>query len=130
MVEQRRENRLMRGRSQPMDVWYACLLAPAVEGLLDLLNGVELPAHPRPRATGPLPDHLWHLVWNADPVQIHIEDHKEFLAHRVLVTGDPEGIAWAVDVFPANVWRRVAEFRGLSERDRGYARTIAEWASE
>lgn len=125
LVERRVETRLMRGRSRPMPVWYARLLTPAVQEMLGQLGRVTLPAPPAHRNRGRLPDHLWHLVWNAEPREIDLEQDAAYLAHRILTTADPEGTAWGAATLPPGAWRQAESVRGTSDRDRAWAHRLA-----
>lgn len=115
------EPRLWRGRSVERSVWYANLLAEDFEDLLPLLRRVELPqqaANPGNR----LPEHVWHLVWNAEPRDIDVVRDAVYLAHRAMTLADPEGIAWAVTTLPPEAFERALEMRGVPESNRAWLR--------
>lgn len=115
------EPRLWRGRSVERSVWYANLLVEDFEGLLPVLHRVELPqqaANPGRR----LPEHVWHLVWNAEPRDIDVVRDAVYLAHRAMTLTDPEGIAWAVTTLPPVAFERALEMRGVPESNRAWLR--------
>ena len=127
LAEQISEHRLTRGRSRLMAIWYAPLLDERVAGLLGYLNEVVLPSRPGiTPCPDRLPDHVWHIAWNADPLEISPRQHATYLAHRVLTTADPEATAWAARALPADAWREAARMRGVSARDREWAQALAD----
>ena len=71
LVRRVREPRLWRGRAIEREVWYADSRNDELEGLLVYLHRVMLP-HVTAPSSGPLPEHLWHLVWNAEPGDLDI----------------------------------------------------------
>ena len=71
LVRRVREPRLWRGRAIEREVWYADSRNDELEGLLVYLHRVTLP-HVTAPSSGPLPEHLWHLVWNAEPGDLDI----------------------------------------------------------
>lgn len=112
LVEQRAEHRTVRGRSRPMTLWYANLDAPTVQSMLPYLHRVTLPQSPASSAGNRLPDHLWHLFWNADPNQVDLQRDATVIAHRAMTTADPEAIAWAVGRLPAAAFEEALGYRG------------------
>ena len=94
-----------------MTVWYANLDAPATQALLPCLHHVRLPA-PAASVARTLPDHLWHLFWNADPRQIDPRRDAAVIAHRAMTTSDPEAIAWAISHLPAAAFEEALSYRG------------------
>lgn len=112
LAQQREEHRIVRGRSRRMAVWYANLDAAAVQSMLPYLHRVTLPDPPATSAGDRLPDHLWHLFWNADPTQIDPQRDATVIAHRAMTTADPEAIAWAVSHLPAAAFEEALRYRG------------------
>ena len=112
LVQQREEHRIVRGRSRTMAVWYANLDASTVQALLPRLHQIRLPDAPA-CAAPTLPDHLWHLFWNADPRQIEPRRDATVIAHRAMTTSDPEAIAWAVSHLPAAAFEEALGYRGV-----------------
>lgn len=112
LARQREEHRIVRGRSRRMLVWYANLDAPAVQSMLPYLHRVTLPDPPAVSAGNRLPDHLWHLFWNADPTQIDPQRDATVIAHRAMTTADPEAVAWAVSHLPAAAFEEALGYRG------------------
>lgn len=112
LAHQREEHRIVRGRSRGMLVWYANLDAPAVRSLLPYLHQVTVPDPPGSSAGNRLPDHLWHLFWNADPTQIDPQRDAPLIAHRAMTTEDPEAVSWAVSHLPAAAFEEALGYRG------------------
>lgn len=111
VAQLREENRIVRGRSRAMQIWYADLDAPAVQALLPDLHQIALP-DPTTAAAPTFPDHLWHLFWNADPRQVDPRRDAPLIAHRAMTTSDPEAIAWAVRHLPAAAFEEALGYRG------------------
>lgn len=116
-----REPRLWRGRAVERDIWYANLHSDELERVLPYLHGVTLP-HVAAPTSGPLPAHLWQLVWNAEPRDIDIARDAAYLAHRSMTLADPEGIGWAVATLPADAFDRALSMRGVAEDNVAWAR--------
>jgi hypothetical protein len=112
LAQQREEHRIVRGRSRRMTLWYANLDAPTVQSMLPYLHRVALPDPPASSAGNRLPDHLWHLFWNADPTQVDPQRDATVIAHRAMTTADPEAIAWAVGRLPAAAFQEALGHRG------------------
>ena len=111
VVQQRQEQRIVRGRSRAMMVWYADLDAPVVRTLLPDLHQIRLP-DPTASAAPTFPDHLWHLFWNADPRQVDPRRDATVIAHRAMTTSDPEAIAWAISHLPPAAFQEALGYRG------------------
>ncbi len=125
LVAARKESRILRGAAVTTPVWRVCWRAPGWEGRLPALGEVVLPARGTPPPAWSLPEHVWHLVWNADPRMVVLPDDAAFVAGRVLDAADPEAEAWAARALPAEAWERAAAFRGRSSRQRAVARQMA-----
>lgn len=121
LAQRREEPRLVRGRCRKMAVWYANLDAPTVRALLPRLHLIRLPAALLPAALT-LPDHLWHLFWNADPRQIDPRRDATVIAHRAMTTSDPEAIAWAVSHLPPAALEEALGYRGVPAGDVAWRR--------
>jgi excisionase family DNA binding protein len=121
LVRRVREPRLWRGRAVEREIWYANLGSDGLERLLPYLHRVTLP-HVATPTSGPLPEHLWHLVWNAEPRDIDVARDAAYLAHRAMTLADPEGIGWAVATLPADAFDRALRMRGVAEDNVAWAR--------
>lgn len=113
------EMRLVAGASTPVDVWYANLDHPQVRSRLRELNEVDLPT-PKGDIGDRLPDNLRHLFWNAAPEDVSPREHGVLIAHRAMVSSDPEGLAWAVAHLPAQAFVEALGFRDASPADAAW----------
>lgn len=130
LAEQRHEHRILRGSATPTRVWHARWGAPGWHERLQALAQVRLPDRQPSSATPQsLPDHVWQLVWNADPHTIDVQRDAVFLAGRVLDLADPETEAWAQRTLPAHAWAQAAKQRGRSNRQRATAAAMARTSS-
>lgn len=98
--------------------------SPRWPALATQLSGVS-PTLPESAAQDRVPERLRHLFWNVDESQLSVGRAAGFVARRLLVTGDPDGLAWGVAHLPAGAWLHAARARGLDPRDRAMARNIA-----
>lgn len=74
---------------------------------------------------GPVPPELAHVFWNEDLAVLDPDEHGALVAKRVLLSKDPQALAWAVGRLSAAAWTRAAKARGFDPRDAGLARTLA-----
>lgn len=121
LCHQTTEPRLWRGRAVEQAVWYPNLISDETERLLTYLHRITLP-EPPPSTNTKLPDHLWHLVWNADPASIDVDRDADYLAHRAITLADPEAIAWAISRLPAKAFDRAVTMRGVKPDSVVWAR--------
>lgn len=124
LVRRVREPRLWRGRAVDREIWYANVRSDELERLLPYLHRITLP-QVATATSGPLPEHLWHLVWNAEPRDIDVARDAAYLAHRSMTLADPEGIGWAVATLPADAFDRALRMRGMAEDNVAWARAAA-----
>ena len=95
-----------------MTIWYPDLDAPRLRELLPILHEVRLPDPPESELPIQLPDHLWHLFWNADPRQVNPRRDGAVIAHRAMVASDPEAIGWVVRHLPSAAIEEALSYRG------------------
>ncbi|MHB1088816.1 MAG: hypothetical protein ACYC19_08660 [Acidimicrobiales bacterium] len=72
-----------------------------------------------------VPRRFWHLFWNAQPTQLHIVDHADFIAARMLLSKDPFAVSWATTHLPPVSIERTASLRHVNDRDRQWLRGLA-----
>ena len=72
-----------------------------------------------------IPRRFWHLFWNADPLRIPIAEHADFIATRMLLSDEPQAIAWAAINLPPDSIGRAANMRSTPEQDRQWFRSLA-----
>lgn len=121
LAQMRDEPRILEGRSRTIAVWYANLDHPEMAALLPHLHRVVLP-DPPPGVLGRLPDHLWHLFWNADPGQVDPRRDAALVAHRAMTAGDPEALAWAIRNLPVEAFHEALGYRGVAPDNVAWAR--------
>src|SRR5437868_2826799 len=81
----RRERKwVAAGRAREVELVRANVTAPEWVELAPRLAAVRLPAVREPRPSGRLPARLRHLFWNADPSQLDLEAHGDYVAERLL----------------------------------------------
>src|SRR5579859_4112018 len=93
-------------------------LAPAIAR-------VRLPV----RREGPhakrVPPHLLHLFWNSAPAQVDVTASAPVIARRLIMSFDPDGLAWGAANLPASAWEHAAATRGLDPAQRALAHNLA-----
>ncbi len=82
---------------------------------------------PTESSTSPkiVPRRFWHLFWNADPLRLPIAEHADFLATRMLLSDEPQAIAWAATNLPPDSIERTANMRSTPEEDCQWFRSLA-----
>ncbi len=82
---------------------------------------------PKQSSTSPkiVPRRFWHLFWNADPLQLPLAEHADFIATRMLLSDEPQAIAWAATNLPPTSIERTANMRSTPEEDRQWFRSLA-----
>lgn len=116
---------LASGRARELELIRAEVTAADWPELAPQLAAVRLPAGPaEPRPTR-LPTWLSHLFWNAVPSRIDVRTQGEYLAERLLSTGDLDGLAWGLRALTRADWEQAARNRGLTVRQRALAHNLA-----
>ncbi len=92
--------------------------------LSEAIAAVRLPV----RAPNPgkiVPRRFWHLFWNAEPLQLPIAHYADFIATRMLLSNEPQAIAWAAINLPPSSIDRASHMRSTPEEDRLWLRGLA-----
>ncbi|HUF99827.1 MAG TPA: hypothetical protein VMM60_16995 [Ilumatobacter sp.] len=118
--------RIVEGKAVDADVFVVDKNSEAWRRLSAMVRAVILPADKtEPSAASRVPQRLWHHFWNAQPVAIKLPDDERYVASRLLQSGDPQAIAWAVSNLSGSAIESVAELRGLTEAERATIRVLA-----
>jgi hypothetical protein len=72
-----------------------------------------------------VPRRLRHLFWNTAEGQLDVDRAGPYIARRLLLTMDIQGLAWGVQVLRPEDWERAARGRGLEPKARRLARNLA-----
>ncbi len=92
--------------------------------LSEAIAAVRLPAQvPKPAKI--VPRRFWHLFWNADPLKLPIVDYADFIATRMLLSDEPQAIAWAAINLPPSSINRAAHMRSTRQEDRRWLHSLA-----
>jgi hypothetical protein len=75
-----------------------------------------------------VPPHLLHLFWNTAPAQLDVATSAPYIARRLIMTFDPDGLAWGTVNLPASAWEHAAATRGLEPARRALAHNLANYA--
>lgn len=125
---ERTEPMLAEGSARNAVVYALNRHNPRWHELAEAVTSVDLPRRAGAKHVSPpkrVPPRLGHHFWNATPGNLRLPEQADFVAARLLRTNDPEAVAWAALNLPSESIRKVAELRGLSERERGWLRNIA-----
>ena len=125
----REETTIAAGRARRVVLIHANRKAPEWPALSSSLKDV-LPKRRPGRRDETIPPRLRHLFWNAAPSKLAIAQVGPYIARRLLMSEDFDGLAWgAHNLSPAD-WRRAAQTRGLDARTRAMALNLAEEGSD
>jgi hypothetical protein len=72
-----------------------------------------------------LPRRLHHLFWNAEPSRIDVQRDAEYIASRLLLSDDAQGLAWAAQHLPAAALEAVTRNRAATNEIKATARNLA-----
>jgi hypothetical protein len=72
-----------------------------------------------------VPARLGHLFWNTAPEQLDVREHGGYVARRLLVSGDLDGLAWGRANLAAADWEHASRARGIGADRRALARNLA-----
>jgi len=117
--------RIASGRVTDVTVWE--IKWGSVEWLAKAseVSAVVLPDTPRRPRVSRVPAGLGHLFWNEDLRQLDTEQDATLIAERILLSTDPEGLAWMVDALPAANIAAAAHMRGVDVRTARLAALLA-----
>ncbi|MCS7048188.1 MAG: hypothetical protein NZ483_02680 [Verrucomicrobiae bacterium] len=76
---------------------------------------------------GSLPDEVRPLMWDVDPAQIRLDQHRNFILDRVLEYGTMDAVRWAERTYGRGGIREYFLARGqrvLSQKTQAYRRLI------
>ena len=114
------------GRAREIEVIHANVSSPKWPALAPGLSAVRLPLEKSPRHPTRVPSRLRHVFWNADPGQLDLRAHGDYIAARLLSTHDLDGLAWGLLALRSEDWGNAAGNRGLSAREKALARNLAQ----
>lgn len=84
-------------------------------GIASALSAVDLPS--RVRKSRPpakkVPHYLRHLFWNTAESQLDVASSANYIARRILSSGDIQGLAWAARNLPVSAWEHASRTRGI-----------------
>lgn len=89
-----------------------------------LIATTVLPARDQIPPPTTLPRRLWHLFWNADPAALDLTNDADFIATRLVLGDDLQGLAWACSHLPTAALRRAAANRGADARTRSMIENV------
>ncbi len=93
--------------------------------LAPMIAGTQLPS--RPATPGRrVPNELLHLFWNTHWDQLDLDRSSEYVARRLITSGDLDGLAWGTAHLDQAAWKHAAQTRGLPARRRRLAQNIAQ----
>ncbi|HUX03771.1 MAG TPA: hypothetical protein VMV53_02535 [Acidimicrobiales bacterium] len=76
-----------------------------------------------------IPRRFWHLFWNASPATIRVDEHPDYIAARLLRSGDRQAELWAVGHLPAASIEKAAHLRGVGPEEGRRIRNLAKTAA-
>ncbi len=121
---------LARGRATQATVYQVPFASPTWLALAPTIARVRLSAGHEKTHASRVPPHLLHLFWNVAPAQLEVASSAPFIARRLIMSFDPDGLAWGSRNLPACAWEHAAATRGLEPAQRALARNLARNASD
>lgn len=123
----RRTVRRVEGRVVDVEIYDLNMPSAEWDAVADRVREVVLPApKPRPRPKR-VPHYLWQHFWNhSSPSRISLPEDENYVAARLLLSRDPEALAWAATHLSADAIRYVTKLRGVDERERSALLSLAE----
>lgn len=119
---------LARGHAREVTVYQVRFGSEEWLALAPVVAKVQLPELASRSRARRVPPHLLHLFWNTAPAQLDIANAAPYIARRLLMAFDPDGLAWGTVNLPASAWEHAAATRGLEPAQRALARNLARYA--
>lgn len=113
------------GRARQVLAWRLNVAHPRLAELDPALGKVEL-RHSARTAGKRVPPHLLHLFWNTSRSQLDTELAGGYIARRLLLTMDLQGLAWGVGALKPSDWEQGAIARGLEPAVKQLAHNLAQ----
>lgn len=117
--------RVVEGVARDIDVFEIAWAAPGWRKIAAVIGRVVLPSGSAPSLPERVPRRLAHLFWNADLHAVDPGSDGDFVAGRLLLSEDPQGVAWAVGHMPAEALASAGNLRHASVSQRALARNAA-----
>jgi DNA-binding Lrp family transcriptional regulator len=120
------QTRVAEGSARDITVLRLNRESPRWAAIRDAVRSAQLPVPDSPPIPKQVPQRLWHHFWNASPAELKLPKNSDFVAARLLRTKDPEAVSWAVTHLDPGSIRKVANLRGLDDRERGWIRHLTD----
>jgi DNA-binding Lrp family transcriptional regulator len=119
---------LARGHASEVTVYQVPFGSDEWLALAPVVAKVHLPHRASRPGAKRVPPHLLHLFWNTAPAQLDVDTSAPYIARRLLMTFDPDGLAWGTVNLPASAWEHASATRGLEPAQRALAHNLATYA--
>ncbi len=116
------------GRAREAIVWRANVTHPCWAAIDPVLDRVRRPERHRGGADRYVPRRLRHLFWNTAQSQLDVGRAGPYIARRLLLTMDLQGLAWGAQALSARDWEEATRGRGLDAGARRLAHNLADAA--
>ena len=117
---------IARGQASEVTVYQVRFGSDGWLALAPVVAKVQLPDRADGSRAKRVPPHLLHLFWNTAPAQLDVATSAPYIARRLIMTFDPDGLAWGTVNLPASAWEHAAATRGLEPARRALANNLAE----
>lgn len=125
---EKESRQLIEGRVKTLSLWQVRWTSPAWLRVAPALASVVFP-EPVNKSARPshLPRRLSHLFWDVPrPTAIDLRKSGPTVASRLLMSNDPQALAWAAQALRPSDLREGARMRGVDNRTRALAENLAE----
>jgi len=119
---------IARGQASEVTVYQVRFGSDEWLALAPVVAKVQLPDRTDGSRAKRVPPHLLHLFWNTAPAQLDVATSAPYIARRLIMTFDPDGLAWGTVNLPASAWEHAAATRGLEPARRALAHNLARYA--
>lgn len=111
---------LAEGRPVEATVWRLVVTDPRWLSVAAAVTSTVPPDRPvREARPQRVPRRFWHLFWNGDPASLDPAGADSgFVATRMLLSNQPDAVAWALGSLPRAALERAASNRGADARTR------------
>jgi hypothetical protein len=123
-LARRDEEAIIAGRIRRIQMIHACRNAPGWAALALSLRGARPRRRPE-RRDKVVPPRLRHLFWNTAPSQLVVAHGGPYIARRLLISHDLNGLAWGACNLSPSDWKDAAGTRGLDAQTRALALNLA-----
>jgi hypothetical protein len=127
-IVERTNEKVIEGGVRDTKTWHVVRTSPSWQAIEDAVRSTVIPTSGAVEGDSKhdVPPYLRHLFWNVNANSLDTRRDGTFIAHRLLLARDAQGLAWlASGKVSKRQLRRAAEARDLDDRQRDFALSLA-----